>query len=85
MELSIHCYAYALLALAHAESTCKLYAIAQAIGCDQILKLLYDLAGTLEVAGTTDTNCDFHYFFLLICGEHHLSKRAGIPALFHCI
>ena len=72
MEGVIHRYTYALLALAHAEGAAKLYLVAEIVFSDQILKLLYYLTRTLDVAGASDTNCNFkhnifplniHYFF----------------------
>ena len=57
----------ALLALAHAEGTAKLYLITEIVLCNEVLKLLNDLTGSLNVAGATDTNSYFkHNFFLTI-------------------
>ena len=67
MELFANVYAYALLALAHAEGAAKLNLIAYAMLRDKILKLLNYLTRTLYVAGATDTYCNFkHYFFSVL-------------------
>ena len=66
--------AYALLALAHAEGAAKLYLVANLMFGDEILQLLNNLTRTLDVAGASDTNCNFknnilplniHYNFLI--------------------
>jgi hypothetical protein len=64
MEGVIDRYAYALLTLAHAESAAKFYFIAEIILGNQILKLLYYLARTLDVAGASNTNCNFKHNIL---------------------
>jgi hypothetical protein len=64
VEGVIYRYTYALLTLAHAEGAAKLYLVAKAVLDDQILKLLYYLTGTLDVAGASDTNCNFKHNIL---------------------
>ena len=59
-EFIIDSDAYSLLTLTHTKSTRKFYFIAEIIFADKILKLLNDLARTFDVAGTSDTNRDFH-------------------------
>ena len=64
MEGVIDRYAYALLTLTHAEGAAQLYLFAQIVLGDQILELLNDLAGALDVAGASDTNCNFKHKIL---------------------
>ena len=64
MEGVIYRYAYALLALAYAEGAAKLYLITETRLGNQILKLLYYLTRTLDVAGASDTNCNFKHNIL---------------------
>ena len=64
MEGVIDRYTYALLTLAHAEGAAKLYLVAEVVFGNQMLKLLYHLARTLDVAGASDTNCNFKHYFL---------------------
>ena len=59
MEGVIDRYADALLALAHAEGAAQLNLVSKVIFGDQILELLDDLAGALDVAGASDTICNF--------------------------
>jgi hypothetical protein len=61
MELVADRYANALLALAHAEGSAQINLVCEVVLCDQILKLLNDLTGSLDVAGATDTNSDFQH------------------------
>ena len=63
MEGIIDRYTYALLALAHAEGAAKLYLVAEIVFSDQILKLLYYLTRTLDVAGASDTSSSFKHIF----------------------
>ena len=77
MKGVIYGYAYALLALAHAEGTGKLNLFAKVVVRDKLLKLLYHLARALDVAGASNTNCDFKhnvYLFYLFVAD------AGNPA-----
>ena len=64
MEGDIDRYTYALLTLAHAEGATKLYFIAEIILGNQILKLLYYLTRTLDVAGASNTNRNFKHNIL---------------------
>ena len=64
MEGVIDRYAYALLTLAHAEGAAKLHLITEIVFSDQILKLFYYLTRTLDVAGASDTNCNFKHDIL---------------------
>jgi hypothetical protein len=64
MEGVIDRYAYALLTLTHAEGAAKLYLITEIVFSDQILKLLYYLTRTLDVAGASDTNCNFNHIII---------------------
>ena len=64
MEGVVNRHAHTLLALAHAEGAAQLHLVTKVILGDQALQLLYDLAGSLDVAGATDTNCDFKHFLL---------------------
>ena len=66
MELFTNGYTYALLALAHAEGATKLYLIAYVAFCDEALKLLNYLTRALDVAGATDTYCDFKHLFVSV-------------------
>ena len=61
MEGVIERYAYALLTLAHAVGAAKLHLVAKIVFADQILKLLYYLTRALDVAGASDTNCNFNH------------------------
>ena len=63
-ELVVNGYAHALLALAHAEGAAELYLLTEILLCEEILKLLNYLTRTLDVAGATDTNCDFKHNIL---------------------
>jgi hypothetical protein len=58
--------AYALLAVTETECSAKINLIAKIVLSDQLLKLLYHLTGSLNVAGATNTNYNFHDFFLAI-------------------
>ena len=72
MEGVIYGYAYTLLALAHAEGAGKFNLFAKVIVRDKLLKLLHNLARALDVAGTSDTNCDFKhnvYLFYLFVAD----------------
>jgi hypothetical protein len=64
MEGVIDRYADALLALAHAEGAAQLNLVSKVIFGDQILELLDDLAGALDVAGASDTNSNFQHTIL---------------------
>ena len=67
MEGVIDGYADALLALAHAEGAAQLNLVSKVVFGDQILELLNDLAGALDVAGATDTNSNFkHDIYLFL-------------------
>ena len=81
MEGIVNCYAYTLLALTHTEGAAELYLLTKIILSDEILKLLYYLARALDMAGATDTNCDFkHNFYLsyfISCARHEII-RAGL-------
>ena len=71
MEGVIDRYAYTLLAFAHTEGATKLNLISELVFCDQILELFYYLAGTLDVAGASDTNCNFkHIIFPLLIRKY---------------
>ena len=50
-----------LLALTHAEGTAQLYLVTDVMLGNEALKLGYDLARALNVAGATDTNDNFHH------------------------
>jgi hypothetical protein len=52
--------ANATLTVAKAECSAKLYLLSEAMLCNQTLKLFYNLARTLDVAGASDTYCNFH-------------------------
>ena len=72
VEGVVYGYTYTLLALTHAEGAGKLNLFAKVVVRDKLLKLLYYLAGALNVAGATDTNCDFKHSvlpLLFICGR----------------
>ena len=56
MEGVIHRHTYSLLTLTHTESAAKLYLITYIVLGDQILKLLYHLTRTFNVAGASNTN-----------------------------
>ena len=57
VEIVIESNAYALLAFSHAKSTAEGNLVCDLIFVDQALKLFYDLARTLDVAGAADTYC----------------------------
>ena len=59
MEGIVDGYAYALLTLAHAEDAAELHLVAETVFGYQTLKLLDHLTRTLDVAGASDTNCNF--------------------------
>ena len=61
MEHLVHGDANTLLALSHAEGTAQLYLVTEVMLGDEALKLGYDLARALDVAGATDTNDNFHH------------------------
>jgi hypothetical protein len=61
MEGVVHGNAHTLLALAHAEGAAQLYLLTEVMLGNEALELLYDLARALDVAGATDTNCDFQH------------------------
>ena len=61
MEGVIYRYTYTLLAFAHAEGAAQLDLIADIVIGDKVLKLLYDLTRSLDMAGTSDTNRDFKH------------------------
>ena len=63
MELFVNVYAYALLALTHAEGAAKLNLIAYVMLRNKSLKLLNYLTRSLYVAGATDTYCNFKHCF----------------------
>jgi hypothetical protein len=46
---------------------------------DQALQLLYDLAGSLNVAGATDANCDFQHVVLPLFVMFGGKRRAAVP------
>ena len=72
MEGVIYGYAYTLLALAHAKGAGKLNLFAKVVIRDKLLKLLYHLARALDVAGASNTNCDFKhnvYLFSLFVAD----------------
>jgi hypothetical protein len=64
MEFVVDGHANALLALTHAEGAAQLYLFSEIMFRDQILQLLDHLARTLDVAGATDTNCNFQHAIL---------------------
>jgi hypothetical protein len=64
MEGVIYRYTYALLTSAHAEGAAKLYLITEIVFSDQILKLLYYLTRTLDMAGASDANRNFKHTVL---------------------
>ncbi len=64
MESVIYVYAYALLALAQAKCAAKLNLVCDRIFVNKGLELFNYLAGTFDVARTTDAYCDFHRNFL---------------------
>ncbi len=53
-----------LLALTHAEGAAEIDLVADVVLGDQSLKLFYHLAGAFDMAGATDTNCDFKHDML---------------------
>ena len=57
IEVVVKGNAYALLAFAHAESTAECNLVCNVIFVDQTLKLFYNLARTLDMAGAADTYC----------------------------
>ena len=61
VELLVDGHAYALLALADAEGAAHLNLITEVILSDESLKALYNESGTFDVAGTADTNNNFHF------------------------
>jgi hypothetical protein len=75
MEGIVYRNANALLALTHAEGSAKLNLLTEIVFRNKILKLLYYLARTLNVAGATDTNRDFKHnilpldIYFLFCGS----------------
>jgi hypothetical protein len=83
MEGVIYRYTYALLTLAHAEGAAKLYLIAEIILGNQILKLLYYLTRTLDVAGASDTNCNFKHNILPLL-IHKYGSLMRICRIKHC-
>ena len=66
MKIVINCYADTLLAFAHAECAAKLNLITEIVFTDKILKLFYNLTGAFDMAGTTNSYCNFHCIYLLI-------------------
>jgi hypothetical protein len=64
IEGVVHRYANTLLALAHAEGAAKLHLVTELVFGNQILKLFYYLTGALDVAGASDTNCNFKHIIL---------------------
>jgi hypothetical protein len=60
VNLLVNHHAYTLLAIAKTECSAKIYLVANVMLCDKLLKSLNNLTRTLDVTGTTDTNCDFH-------------------------
>ena len=67
VEGVVYGYAHALLAVTHAEGAAQLDLVADVVLGNEVLKLCYDLARALDVAGATDTNCDFQHTFVLSC------------------
>ena len=78
MEGVIYGYAYTLLALAHTEGAGKLNLFTKVVVRNKLLKLLYHLARALDVAGASNTNCDFKHnvylfrLFVADAGAHRL-------------
>jgi hypothetical protein len=64
MEGIVYRNAHALLALAHAEGATQLYLIFKLVLGNQILKLFYDLTRALDMAGASNTNCNFKHNIL---------------------
>ena len=61
MEGVVNGYTYALLALAHAEGSAEIYLVAYVVFCDEVLELFNYLTGSLDVAGASDTYCNFDH------------------------
>ena len=87
MEGIVDRYAYALLTLTHAEGAAKLDLLTQIVFGNQVLKLLNNLTRTLNVAGASDTYCNFKHnilpFFILdfdLGGAVSKGLMRGIPA-----
>lgn len=79
MEIIVNRYANALLTFTHTEGAAKLDLVAEVVVGNKLLKLLYDLSGSFNVARAADTYCDFHCFYLLyiiIDIEQHQLKKA---------
>ena len=60
MEFFVNHNTNALLALAETESSSEFNLVAEILFSDKSLKRFNNLAGTLEMAGTAYSNCDFH-------------------------
>ena len=65
MKAIIYRYTHTLLTFAHTEGSPKLNLVAKVVFGDQILKLFYYLTRSFDVAGASDTNCNFHNFIPL--------------------
>jgi hypothetical protein len=66
VEFFVNHNADTLLALAEAEGSAEFHFIFELVFRYQLLELFNDLTGTLEVAGTSDANSDFHDVISLI-------------------
>ena len=64
VEGIVYRYANAKLAFAHAKCAAELYFVAKVVFGNQTLQLLYYLTRAFDVAGATDTNCNFKHFVL---------------------
>jgi hypothetical protein len=71
----IHQNAHALLASADAEGAAQFHLVADFVLGNQILQLLNDLTGALDVAGASDAYCNLNHTFLLFFRPY----GAGLP------
>lgn len=60
VEAVVRHHADALLTTTQTEAAGQLDLVAQIILADEVLQLLYNLTGTLDVTGTADTYRNFH-------------------------
>ena len=61
IKLVVHGNAHALLALSHTKRAAKLNLLTKVVLCNKILKSLNYLTRALDVAGGSDTNCNFKH------------------------
>ena len=86
MESIVYSYAHTLLTFAHAEGAAELYLLAESVLQNEMLKLLNYLTGAFDMAGASDTNCNFYHEFIplfvynVFCRYWHLFlKKSAKP------